>query len=180
VFSEVFEMDNRLSIGIDPGLSGAIVAIFGKKEVIECYDMPVIDMGKGHKRQIQPSQLSGIFYSLSILSRADGWVAKCWLERQQAMPKQGVSSMFNLGRCYGMIEGILVALDLDYEIVRPHTWQKVGYRGMPIGVKKKRSLYAAAQHFPQLELKKPRGRKPTLDGRADAALIALYGLEVMR
>ena len=46
-------------IGIDPGLSGAIAVLDGKK-VLGLFDMPVMSEGKKNKRQLNSAQLVNI------------------------------------------------------------------------------------------------------------------------
>jgi hypothetical protein len=100
-----------------------------------------------------------------------------YIERQQAMPKQGVSSTFSTGYGFGLWIGMLVALRLPYTVVGPREWQKDMLAGTT-GDTKARSILRALQLYPGLPLTRPNGRKPTLDGVADAALIATYGLRL--
>lgn len=46
------------------------------------------------------------------------------VERVTAMPGQGVSGMFSFGAGYGMLQGILAALEVPYALVTPQTWRK--------------------------------------------------------
>ena len=79
-----------LVIGIDPGLSGAI-AILEDKKVLNILDMPVMTEGKKNKRQINSAQLVNIIKK--NIHKTDE--ISVVVEQVNAMPGQGVTSMFN-------------------------------------------------------------------------------------
>ena len=106
-------------IGIDPGLSGAI-AILEDKKVIKLLDMPIMAEGKKNKRQLNSAQLVTI---ISENIKANEEVAVV-VEQVNAMPGQGVTSMFNFGQTFGAIKGVCAALDLPIFFVRPSKWKK--------------------------------------------------------
>ena len=91
------------------------------------------------------------------------------------MPKQGVVSMFNFGRCFGLIEGVVAALGYAYTIVLPVIWQRAIMGKVKPGETKPASIAMAKQIFPNVPLfANPRSQKEH-DGLADALLIAEYG-----
>ena len=106
-------------IGIDPGLSGAI-AFFENKKVINIYEMPVMSEGKKNKRQINSAQLVKILRD-NIQANDEVSVV---VEQVNAMPGQGVTSMFNFGQSFGAIKGVRAALNLPIFFVRPSKWKK--------------------------------------------------------
>ncbi len=106
-------------IGIDPGLSGAI-AILEDKKVIKLLDMPIMAEGKKNKRQLNSAQLVTI---ISENIKANEEVAVV-VEQVNAMPGQGVTSMFNFGQTFGAIKGVCAALNLPIFFVRPSKWKK--------------------------------------------------------
>ena len=106
-------------IGIDPGLSGAI-AILEDRKVLEIFDMPVMAEGKKNKRQLNSAQLVNIIKS--NLEDADNTAVV--VEQVNAMPGQGVTSMFNFGQTFGAIKGVCAALKLPIFFVRPSKWKK--------------------------------------------------------
>ena len=106
-------------IGIDPGLSGAI-AILENKQVITLIDMPVMAEGKKNKRQLNSAQLVSIIKE-NIKNNEEVVVV---VEQVNAMPGQGVTSMFNFGQTFGAIKGISAALELPIFFVRPSKWKK--------------------------------------------------------
>ena len=106
-------------IGIDPGLSGAI-AILENNKVLGIFDMPVMSEGKKNKRQLNSAQLVNIIQE-NISTNEDIAVV---VEQVNAMPGQGVTSMFNFGQTFGAIKGICAALKLPIFFVRPSKWKK--------------------------------------------------------
>ena len=106
-------------IGIDPGLSGAI-AILEEKKVISIIEMPVMAEGKKNKRQLNSAQLVTIIKENIKASEEVAVV----VEQVNAMPGQGVTSMFNFGQTFGAIKGVCAALNLPIFFVRPSKWKK--------------------------------------------------------
>ncbi len=106
-------------IGIDPGLSGAI-AVLKDNKVLSINDMPVMAEGKKNKRQLNSAQLVAL---LKGKTSSDEEVAVV-VEQVNAMPGQGVTSMFNFGQTFGAIKGICAALGFPIFFVRPSKWKK--------------------------------------------------------
>ena len=106
-------------IGIDPGLSGGI-AILQEKRVLGLFDMPVMSEGKKNKRQLNSAQLVNILKE-NIETKDEIAVV---VEQVNAMPGQGVTSMFNFGQTFGAIKGVCAALKLPIFFVRPSKWKK--------------------------------------------------------
>ncbi len=106
-------------IGIDPGLSGAI-AILENNKVLGIFDMPVMSEGKKNKRQLNSAQLVNIIKE-NIMKDEEIAVV---VEQVNAMPGQGVTSMFNFGQTFGAIKGVCAALNLPIFFVRPSKWKK--------------------------------------------------------
>jgi crossover junction endodeoxyribonuclease RuvC len=90
------------------------------------------------------------------------------VERVASMPKQGVSSTFKFGTAYGAIIGILAALEIRTALVTPQVWKKHfrldsdKEKGRALAL---RTFAKTPEHF---------ARKKD-HGRAEAALLALYG-----
>lgn len=185
-------MADYISIGIDGGLDGAFVVIDHRFRIIGWWDMPVIestkkttprkgpDAGKTKtsiKRNFDPrSILNNLQAAISTINQDGSLQPVIFFEKAHAMPQQGVSSTFKTGQGFGLIEMALVALDVPYHILDASTWSKEMHKGVTGGAPKAKSLSLASRLFPALPLKTPRGTKLTMDGRADAALIAYYGL----
>jgi hypothetical protein len=106
-------------IGIDPGLSGAI-ALLENNKVLNIFEIPVMSEGKKNKRQLNSAQLVKLLRD-NITKNEEVSVV---VEPVNAMPGQGVTSMFNFGQTFGAIKGVCAALGLPIYFVRPSKWKK--------------------------------------------------------
>jgi len=150
-------------IGIDPGISGAI-SIIENKKILEVYDTPTMIDGKKNKKQINSAQVTNI-----IKERLDKEKeVVVVVEQVNAMPGQGVTSMFNFGQSFGVIKGICAALSLPIYFVRPTKWKK---HFNLIKTNKDASRTKVIEAYPEISNKLHRKKD---SNRADAILIALY------
>tara|TARA_B100000212_G_scaffold335173_1_gene306797 strand:+ start:1246 stop:1725 length:480 start_codon:yes stop_codon:yes gene_type:complete len=147
-------------IGIDPGINGAI-ARYNSSEAsaatqLIIWDMPILEVNK--KKTISP------YLVANILKEA---AAPVYIEKVAAMPGQGVTSMFNFGKGFGVLLGAAAGLGLQTTQVTPQTWMKAlkCQRG------KDANRQRACELFPQYADMFARKKD---DGRADAALLAYY------
>lgn len=138
-------------VGIDPGQSGGIAVI--NNDIIDVYPYTSAKLIEVCKCLVDNN------YNVLIA-----------VEKVHAMPKQGVSSMFNFGMGFGKILGILEALNLSYELVTPQTWKK--YVGVTHD--KKTSIRKAQYLFPEVSLLPTARCRVPNDGMAEALLIAYY------
>jgi crossover junction endodeoxyribonuclease RuvC len=91
----------KISIGIDPGISGAVAAINAHTlELLEVSDTPTVTIAG--KKLYDIGEMVAIIRHVSLM----GDVVVI-LEQAQAMPGQGVTSTFSIGRSFGLWEGIL-------------------------------------------------------------------------
>ena len=153
-------------IGIDPGLSGAI-AVMNDKKVINMYDMPVMAEGKKNKRQLNSSQLVNIIKE-NINENEETIVV---VEQVNAMPGQGVTSMFNFGQTFGAIKGVCAALKLPIFFVRPSKWKK---HFELINSSKDASRTKVIEMYPTLSAQLTKKRDVN---KSDAVLIAKFYFE---
>lgn len=146
-------------LGIDPGITGAIAKLNGS--ILEVDDIPVA--GKRVELQALLDKLWQYIENESDEVRA-------FIERAQAMPKQGVVSTFNYGMTYGMLLAALAAAEIPYEEVSAAKWK----RALRISKEKDVARRRASELMPQgascWPLKKHHNR-------AEAALIAWWGKE---
>ena len=105
--------------GIDPGIAGAI-AILDRNEIIDVKDLPTMSEGKKNKKQLNSAHLSQ-YISSNVKDINKSVVV---VEQVNAMPGQGVTSMFNFGQTFGAIKGISATLKLPIFFVRPSKWKK--------------------------------------------------------
>ena len=150
-------------IGVDPGINGAI-SIIENKKIIEVYDTPTMIDGKKNKRQINGAQVTNIFKE-RLNGEKEVVVV---VEHVNAMPGQGVTSMFNFGQSFGVIKGICAALNLPIYFVRPSKWKK---HFNLIKTNKDASRTKVIEAYPEISSKLHRKKD---SNRAEAILIALY------
>jgi crossover junction endodeoxyribonuclease RuvC len=150
-------------IGIDPGLSGAI-AVLENNKVLNIFDMPVMSEGKKNKRQLN----SALLVSLLKENIDQSEEVSIVVEQVNAMPGQGVTSMFNFGQTFGAIKGVCAALELPIFFVRPSKWKK--YFEL-INSSKDSSRTKAIEMYPMLS--KQLAKKKDVN-KSDAILIARF------
>ena len=150
-------------IGIDPGLSGA-VAILDDLKIFDIFDMPIMPEGKKNKNQLNSAQLVSIIKK-HINENNETFVI---VEQVNAMPGQGVTSMFNFGQTFGAIKGICASLNLPIFYVRPAKWKK---HFELINASKDASRTKVIEMYPLIS---DRLRKKKDVNKADAILIARY------
>lgn len=151
-------------LGIDPGLSGALAIIDTTLDELTIFDMPIVEVEKGGKaaRYVSPQLLGELVAGRGITHAV--------VEKVSAMPGQGVTGMFSLGRSLGVVEGVLAAYEIPTTLVHPKTWQApYGLKGKKIDADGSRQI--ALQLFPREAALFARKKD---NGRADAALIARW------
>jgi crossover junction endodeoxyribonuclease RuvC len=155
-------------LGVDPGLAGAL-ALVSNEGLLGVIDMPKVSErhGKESRDRICAHTLRD---ELINMQYTHGKIRMGLVELVGPMPQQGVTSSFRFGYGAGQIEGVLAALCIPTEFVRPQTWKK----HLGLGADKAQSLALARAKWPysdDFKLKKH-------DGRAEAALLAEYGRRI--
>ena len=156
-------------IGIDPGLSGAI-AILEDSKIKELFDMPVMPDGKKNKRQLNSALLVKLIKD-NIKNLEDTVMI---VEQVNAMPGQGVTSMFNFGQSFGVLKGICAAMQIPMYFVRPAKWKK--YFNL-INSEKDASRTKAIEIFPHFSAQLSRKKD---SNKADAILISSFFYETYK
>jgi len=149
-------------IGIDPGISGAIVVLEDDIPV-EWSLMPTMKIGSQNRVNA---------VALAALLRGYGNDNKvfAYVEQVHAMPKQGVASMFSFGHSCGVIAGVLGAFEIPVTYVTPQLWKM---RARLTNKDKDAARSLAIQMWPHWRELDKKGAGQAL---ADAALIARYGI----
>jgi len=151
-----------MKIGIDPGITGAIVFLQDDyMELMGLHDMPTMALGK--HQQVNAAELAKIIHN----GGNNQAPIVVYLEEVHAMPGQGVVSMFNFGMGYGVVQGICGAFEYPLVLVKPNAWKKIA--GL-INKPKDAARTLAQQLYPEADL----SLKKHI-GRADALLIARFG-----
>ena len=152
-------------VGVDVGMDGALWYYNTNSTGVfpEFLDMPTITVTVNKKNK----------------RRLDGYAIRDWLvevgpvdqvvvEHATSRPAESPVASFTYGEGFGVLQGILIALDRPWSLVRPTVWTKALSVGSDKGVHR----MAAQRHFPHAaHLFAPVIKG---SGRADAALIALW------
>lgn len=142
-------------IGIDCGYRTGGVALIGENWA-EVHDLPVYTEGG-----VDVIELMSL-----IKSRED--VEHIYIERQQAMPKQGVVSTFKLGYGFAQIVSTCALSLSPFTLVTPASWK----RAMNLPKDKDAARRLAQQWYPDLAERLKRKKD---EHRAEALLIGTFG-----
>lgn len=166
-------MTLRLTFGIDPGNSGA-VSVIEDGEYKFTIDIPLM------ARQTTGNEIDGVALAESIrhvIRQHPGADVFACMESVHASPRNGASQNGRMCEAYGVLKGLLYALDIPLVTVSPQKWK--GAYGLladkederkPVEKKDDARVYAI-ERFP--ETANDFARKKD-GGRADAFLIGLW------
>jgi crossover junction endodeoxyribonuclease RuvC len=149
-------------LGIDPGLSGGIAVLDSYyRATIDAIDIPT--HGEGAKRRVDAA---------AVMRFIRIWEPDiAFIERAGSMPGQGVASSFNYGRAAGALEAAVACAGIPITMVEASVWKRA--LGLPGGkANKEMARQRAIQLFPSASC----FVRMKDHGRAEAALIAYYGL----
>lgn len=149
-----------LTIGIDPGQSGALAALSCTGELVLWADLPYIRDRK--LAWVDGVALQNLFHDTIGIRPA-----RVVVERVSSMPRQGVASSFSFGVGFGSLLGVLRAMAYPVELVTPAVWK----RAMGLSSDKRASLDKARLLYPHADL-----RLAKHEGRAEALLIARWAV----
>lgn len=150
-----------ITIGIDPGLSGA-VGVLRDGVFVNVIDMPTVAKGSGSvKNEVDPA---GLITLLRQTVPAEEPISVA-LERVNAMPGQGSSSIFSLGDSFGCARSAVAACRFELTYVTPVQWKK----HFKLTSDKELSRAMAVRLFPEA----PLNLKKHID-RAEALLMARW------
>jgi crossover junction endodeoxyribonuclease RuvC len=148
-------------LGVDCGLSGALTFL-NTSGGATIHDMPTFEIKRGKGKR---HDLDGHALYQMIKTAAPN---HAFVERAIAMPKQSSYATGIFFQVYGEVRGILIACSIPFTIVDPQVWKKnLGAPAMKDGARAR-----ASQLMPTLAAQWPLKKH---DGRAESALIALYG-----
>jgi len=140
-------------IGIDPGRKGGFAIIDTVHDTVQAQlwdDMEFV------RKMVEYSECGM------------GMIA-C-VEKVNAMPGQGVTSMFSFGKSAGFIEGVLTALGLPFQLVSPRVWKK----DFGLDSSKQKSIEVCGKLFPSVNLLATERSRVPSDGIAESLLLAKY------
>ena len=156
-------------LGIDPGLTGGVAVLItgddldGPARLSDAADIPT--KGENAKRRVDVLELTRWI----VAHRPD----VAFIERAGVMPQQGIASGFIYGRAVGALEAATVLAHVPLHIIEPRIWkQTFGLKGDD----KEAARQAVLRVLPTAE---PLIMRKKDHGRAEAALIAMYGADLI-
>lgn len=150
-------------IGIDPGIVGAWAVLNDLGTIVAIGDLPIA--GEGARRSVSAPLFAAVMARYLPTSAI--------VETVGPMPKQGISSTFKFARSLGIIEGVIGSAHCPISYVSPTVWK----RHYQLGSEKEQARQRAINTWPE-KAEQYFARKKD-HGRAEACLIALWGLRVL-
>ena len=155
-------------VGIDPGLNGALALYDPASGSLDVRDMPTLVLPKasGGKR----TELD--LYALARI--VDEWSPqplRAFIEQVGPTPQMGVTSSFSFGGSFWAVRMAVAAHFIPTEMVSPQVWKRA--LNVKAGAGKSDAVRARASAL--LPEHSGRWLRSKDEGRAEAAMIALYG-----
>jgi crossover junction endodeoxyribonuclease RuvC len=150
-------------LGVDPGLQGALASWDGKQLIV--VDVPIM---KARKRgnEVNLPAFADLVRKLAPFGAA-------YVERNSSRPREGVSSARKGGLVEGIILGCVIVYTKNIIRVPPNQWKRI----MRVTKDKEYSCTKAIEEFPDYHYFFAKKKD---HGRAEAALLALYGYRKYR
>jgi crossover junction endodeoxyribonuclease RuvC len=149
-------------VGIDPGKTGAISFIDPIQHTLEIFDMPIRQVKEDSKRR--EVDANALFDMLDPRNPQHGFIEDVW-----SMTGDGNVGAFNFGDAYGTAKTALIAYNIDLVRVLPNVWKKNMRAPRIKDLSRARATELMPAAAPLFTRKKD-------DGRAESAMIALYGV----
>jgi hypothetical protein len=162
-------------LGIDPGITGAMVCI-ENGVICGVAVMPTVVVQKSSKTKKGNFRTGTEYVESEMFRRLEllrpGYV---FLEKSIAMPGQAAQATASIWLGQGLLRGMITALKVPYAQVAAATWQKVMLADYPKGERTKESAaLVCSRRWPSWRWFMD-GAKTPHSGLCDAALIAAYG-----
>jgi crossover junction endodeoxyribonuclease RuvC len=154
-------------IGIDPGVNGAIACVDTAEWSLAISDMP-LELGTGSKKMVSAKGV------IDAIRQCEPDHAI--LELVHSSPQQGVVSVWSFAEGYGCVKAAVLAHDVSLWPVRPQDWKAA----IKCPKDKKQATTRASQLFPSAHSLFYGPRGGAFDGRAEAAMLALYGCLLLK
>lgn len=162
-----------ITLGVDPGLSGALALVDWSTRWAAVSDFPAFAVTRGHKkRKSRELDTAGLVDLLDEWPRPDVAI----VEAVWAMQGDNVTSLAALMESSGIVIGLLAGRRITLHRPPPTVWKRAF--GLPMGaavtdkIRKDASRKKASQLMPWAS---QHWRRVIDHGRAEAALLAFYG-----
>ena len=158
-------------MGIDPGMNGGIVVLDSNHTIISKTIMPTLG---GSKKEYDIQELYNFLIQFS--SSNDDIKTMTILEKSQPHFHDGRKQAFKTGYGYGVLQGLLTALKISFQIEAPKTWQKKIFEGLESDDTKSASILFCKRKWPTEIWTATNRCSKAHDGMTDAACMAYYGV----
>lgn len=148
--------------GIDPGLTGALAVLDFQNFHLHLWDTPTVTVRVGDKDR-KRCDVEAYVEAMARFPIDYGII-----ENVQSTPNDGHVGAFTFGKVTGIAIGIAAGLDIPFAGITPAKWKMQ----MQVPADKEAAVRRASQLFPQCTGAWARKMD---HGRAEAAIIALYG-----
>lgn len=170
-------MNNRLILGIDPGLKGYFAFCNIDTKQITAAPIPTYYNKQKKRDEYNIAEIVELMTPDIIFAVA---------EEQMPMPKQGVASTFRTGYGYGLLLGILSGKGIKYDTVSAKKWKKELIDDTPqdgviqnnvvkVSHIKEKSIAEVKRLFPEADLRRTKRSRISDHNKAEALLICEYG-----
>lgn len=154
-------------LAVDPGLTGAVAEYNTVTDHLVVHDMPVTEREfSGKKRKVMDEEAT-----VRLISGASLWATHFIIERVGGMPGQSGPGAFTFGYGCGVLMTAARCNGFIIERVEPSRWKAA----LRVPADKNRARERASELMPKWSHLWPLKKH---DGRAEAALLALYGAKV--
>jgi crossover junction endodeoxyribonuclease RuvC len=160
-------MPERMFLGIDPGKKGAIALFNPSSHHLTIADMPLLPKKNGKGEDTNYAALG------ELLRPTCASLIHCMMEDVWSMPREGVSSAHAFGRNNGALLMALAIYQIPHQLVTAAKWKKYFNLSQDKGISRR----LASERFPHDAEQFSRVKD---DGRAEAALLALYAAETFK
>ena len=157
----------RLTIGVDPGMLGALV-VLADGVPDQFIDMPTVPRPTTGN-EVDAFRLAALLRG--VLQRHPGAHVFAAVEAVSVRPGESPTRGKNAGEGVGTVKGVLAALGVRWVVVQPQTWKR---HFSLLKTEKDIARQFAMQRFPSHAIHLTRKKD---NGRGDAALIALWAWE---
>jgi crossover junction endodeoxyribonuclease RuvC len=142
-------------MGADPGLTGGLAFLDLEGKLVAVYDMPTVEREIGWK-------------AIELLLTTQHSLRHAYVEHVTG-GQQRPNGAFNFGMGFGVLKTVISMCNVPMTLVHPAKWKKA----MGLSGDKANSRAKAMMQWPNMAQNFQRVKD---DGRAEAALVALYGL----
>ncbi len=114
-------------IGVDPGISGALAFVPTCTLPPRVFDMPINKMKNGRNEVCarQLTKLIEAFAHPKSFAIVEAVGAHVYVDRFGMRRGQGAAASFAFGKSFGVLLGVLAALNVKAELVQPAVWKSL-------------------------------------------------------